>query len=131
MYVSSKPDLVRRFFKRHGVGRNVVVLSGDENAFKEGSRSIMAGLGFERHAVYPSAVHAYLSPKDSNHSGAAKRAWREMDLGWSDGVASSLAQYNDPATPPPQRRNDVLVRLEGFDRSKLDLPEGISSLARS
>jgi hypothetical protein len=25
----------------------------------------------------------------------------------------------------------VLVRLEGFDRSKLDLPEGIRSLARS
>ena len=47
------------------------------------------------------------------------------------GVASSLAQYNDPATPPPQRRNDVLVRLEGFDRSKLDLPEGVRSLARS
>ena len=47
------------------------------------------------------------------------------------GAASSLAQYNDPATPPPQRRNDVLVRLEGFDRSKLDLPEGIRSLARS
>lgn len=49
----------------------------------------------------------------------------------ASGVASSLAQYNDPATPPPQRRNDVLVRLEGFDRSRLDLPEGIQSLARS
>ena len=58
-------------------------------------------------------------------------AIKKDGLARAGGVASSLAQYNDPATPPPQRRNDVLVRLEGFDRSKLDLPEGIRSLARS
>lgn len=32
---------------------------------------------------------------------------------------SSLAQYNEPLTNPLQRRNEVLVPLEGFDKRKL------------
>lgn len=36
------------------------------------------------------------------------------------GVGASLAQYNDPATNPLRRRNDVLVELEGFDKGRLD-----------
>ena len=36
------------------------------------------------------------------------------------GVGPSLAQYNDPATNPLRRRNDVLVELEGFDKGRLD-----------
>jgi hypothetical protein len=32
---------------------------------------------------------------------------------------SSLAQYNEPLTNPLQRRNEVLVQLEGFDKRKL------------
>lgn len=27
----------------------------------------------------------------------------------------SLARYNDPLTPPPIRRNEVLIKLEGFE----------------
>lgn len=71
---------------------------------------------------------------DAAASDAEARLLDLMDrdgLTRATGAASSLAQYNDPATPPPQRRNDVMVRLEGFDRSKLDPPEGIRSLARS
>ena len=36
-------------------------------------------------------MHAFLSPYDSNLFGAAKRAWRQMDLDWEDNVRSSLA----------------------------------------
>jgi hypothetical protein len=35
------------------------------------------------------------------------------------GAPASLAQYNDPLTNPIQRRNEVLVKLEGFDKTKL------------
>jgi len=34
------------------------------------------------------------------------------------GGAASLAQYNDPFTNPLVRRNEVLVQLEGFDKTK-------------
>jgi len=32
---------------------------------------------------------------------------------------SSLAQYNEPLTNPLQRRNELLVKLEGFEKGKL------------
>ena len=35
------------------------------------------------------------------------------------GSPSSLAQYNEPLTNPIQRRNEILVPLEGFDKTKL------------
>ncbi len=31
------------------------------------------------------------------------------------GAVWSLARYNDPSTPAPFRRNEVLLPLEGFD----------------
>ena len=90
VYVSEKSDLVKRFFRRYGIRSGCVALADGGAAFKDGSRSILTEMGFDRHVVYPSAVHAFLSPNDNSLHGAAKRAWREMDLDWHDDVASSL-----------------------------------------
>ena len=57
---------------------------------------------------------------------AAKDAEKRLDdalrrdgLTRAPNVPSSLAQYNEPLTNPLQRRNEVLIQLEGFDKKKL------------
>lgn len=47
-------------------------------------------MGFANHAVYPSAVHQYLSPNDNRYHGVAKQRWRASDVDFSNDVESSL-----------------------------------------
>lgn len=50
----------------------------------------------------------------SREADELKRALRRDGIDVA-GEAWTLAQYNDPGTPGWQRRNEVLVRVEGYD----------------
>lgn len=89
--VGDKSDLVARLFRRHGVPPNVVVLTDAGHASKEGHSDVPESLGFAGHDLYPPAVHHDPSPGHTTPNRTAKRAPREIDLGWTDDVAASLA----------------------------------------
>ena len=60
------------------------------SAFKVGNVDIFENMGFANHAIYPSAVHQYLSPNDNRYHGVAKQRWRASDVDFSNDVESSL-----------------------------------------
>jgi transposase len=93
-YVAESPDLVRRFFETYGVGKDCIVLSDNGNAFKDDGVDIFDVLGFKQHRGYPAAVHQYLSPNDNRLHGAAKKAWTESLVDFSDNVLACCYLLN-------------------------------------
>jgi hypothetical protein len=94
VYTSECADLVRRFFDKYEVPKGCTVLSDNGNSFKEDGKDIFYGLGFEHHYCYPAPVHQYLSPNDNRLHGAAKKAWRESGVDFSDDVLASCYFLN-------------------------------------
>jgi transposase len=93
-FVAESADLVRRFFETYGVGKDCTVLSDNGNAFKDGGVDIFDALGFKQHRCYPAAVHQYLSPNDNRLHGAAKKAWTESLVDFSDDVLACCYLLN-------------------------------------
>jgi hypothetical protein len=93
-FVAENADLVRRFFATYGVGRDCTVLSDNGNSFKDDGVDIFDGLGVEQHRCYPAAVHQYLSPNDNRLHGAAKKAWMESPVDFSDDVLACCCLLN-------------------------------------
>ena len=93
-FVTENADLVRRFFEVYGVEKNCTVLSDNGNAFKDNGVDIFDALGFKRHRYYPAAVHQYLSPNDNRLHGAAKKAWTESIVDFSDDVLACCYLLN-------------------------------------
>lgn len=85
-FVTESSDLIRRFFGRYGIEKDCTVLSDNGNAFKDNGADIFDALGFKQHRCYPAAVHQYLSPNDNRLHGAAKKAWIESTVDFSDDV---------------------------------------------
>ena len=93
-YVTESADLVRRFFEKFGVGEDCIVLSDNGNAFKDEGVDIFDALGFRQHRCYPAAVHQFLSPNDNRLHGAAKKAWTESHVDFSDDVLACCCLLN-------------------------------------
>ncbi len=68
-----------------------------------------------------SNVFSYgISPPRPLHSASLKRDGVALAAAAAGGRSWSLARYNDPSTPPPFRRNEVLMQLDdNFDIWKL------------
>lgn len=87
-------DMIRDFLEYHKDkldGLDVIFLSDNGNAFKDGEESIIEKLGYGKHIFYPACVHQYLSPNDNRLHGVAKAVWRSMFKEFSDDVQCSLA----------------------------------------
>jgi transposase len=93
-FVAESADLVRRFFETYGVEKDCTVLSDNGNAFKDDGVDIFEALGFKQHRSYPAAVHQYLSPNDNRLHGAAKKAWTESMVDFSDDVLACCYLLN-------------------------------------
>ena len=74
--------------------KNCTVLSDNGNAFKDNGVDIFDAPGFKRHRYYPAAVHQYLSPNDNRLHGAAKKAWTESVVDFSDDVLACCYLLN-------------------------------------
>ncbi len=89
-YVPESPALLRQFFKNYKAPQGAVALSDNGNSLFEEGKSVLLGLGFERHECYPAAVHQYLSPNDNHLHGTAKQAWRNSGVNCKDDVENCL-----------------------------------------
>jgi hypothetical protein len=94
VYASECADLVRRFLAKYEVPKGCTVLSDNGKSFREDGEDVFEDLGFEHHACYPAAVHQYLSPNDNRLHGAAKKAWRESGVDFSDDVLACCYLLN-------------------------------------
>ena len=92
-FVAESADLVRRFFETYGVKEDCTVLSDNGNAFKDDGVDIFDALNF-KHYCYPAAVHQFLSPNDNRLHGAAKKAWIESRVDFSDDVLACCDLLN-------------------------------------
>ena len=70
----------------YAIEKDCTVLSDNGNAFKDDGVDIFDALGFKLHRSFPAAVHQYLSPNDNRLHGAAKKAWIEAMVDFSDDV---------------------------------------------
>merc|ERR1711916_347144 len=86
-------DMVRDFLEFHKEtleGEDVVFLSDNGNAFRDGDESFIEKHGLGKHVFYPACVHQYLSPNDNRLHGVAKAKWRGMFSDFDDDVACSV-----------------------------------------
>lgn len=90
LYASASAGLLRRFFARYQIPRNVVVFSDNGKSFFPGGVSVLESLGFAKHVSYPAPVHQHLSPNDNRLHGTAKARWRNSGVDFKDDVESSL-----------------------------------------
>lgn len=90
VYATECADFVSTFFALHTVNKDDHIMSDGGGSFKVGNISIFEDLGYDRHVVYPAAVHQFLSPNDNRLHGVAKQRWRSAKIDFSDDVVSSL-----------------------------------------
>src|SRR3989338_5042025 len=89
-FVSESPSLVRLFFERYGVPKDCVIYSDNGKSFFEDGTSVLGELGFSKHLTYPACVHQFLSPNDNRHHGAAKAAWRNAGIEFTNDVLAAI-----------------------------------------
>jgi transposase len=82
--VGASTEIIRRFLQKYAVDPSWVIFSDNGNEFL----GLGEEFGFERHVLYPKAVHQFLSPNDNHLHGAAKQAWRAGRDDFSDDVAA-------------------------------------------
>jgi transposase len=78
-------------------GREVVFLTDNGGAFKDGDKKIIEEAGYGKQEFYPAAVHQYASPNDNNLHGVGKAKWRSIFKDFEDDVAATvflMAQFD-------------------------------------
>lgn len=114
-------DMIRDFLEYHAeklAGKNIIFLSDNGNAFKDGEESLIEKLGYGKHIFYPACVHQYLSPNDNRLHGVAKAIWRSMFTDFTDDVKCSVALMECLDRVPAQH-------IREWFRSNLFLDGGI------
>ena len=103
--VRETPDLIATYLRMNTITSQMLIFSDNGNAFSTSNDLTVALQSPARAATYPSCVHQFLSPNDSNHHGRAKAQWRAKNLKkkWDsvDPVTSDLyllrcLTYDDP-----------------------------------
>ena len=90
-YVPESSKLVRTFFGMcKEMPKGCTVFTDGGRALKEGSKDVIKELGFADHQMYPSEVHAFLSPNEHGLHGPAKRQWLERFESFTDDVEASI-----------------------------------------
>lgn len=88
-FSGENPAMYRDFLTRNGVPKKSLILHDGGRAFKEGPQSIFDQMGYEKHVVYPSCVHEYLSPNDNSLHGC-KSTWEREYHKFESSVEASL-----------------------------------------
>ena len=89
-YARESLQQVTDFFELYTIDENHHILSDGGASFKKGGESIFEDLPFQKHDVYPSPVHQFLSPNDNKLHGVAKGKWRKRVTDWRDDVRNTL-----------------------------------------
>jgi transposase len=92
-FVREYSGMVRHFLEHHMdtiKDENILFLSDQGAAFKDGHESLIEKNGYGHHLFYPPCVHQFLSPNDNKLHGVAKAKWRGMFDNFDDDVECSL-----------------------------------------